>query len=458
MRRLALAALALAPWPLAFGACGGRITPDDVVEAEPEAGAFSQVQPGPPVDDASTDPGRDARVPTPPAEAGPTGPLQRIDLGSVGPDAPVTFTVPAGALGFNVTVHDASGGSPTGVGVRSLVGPSGQRAFDAFIPKGGSFETSVGYTWAAASVPQPDVAPEPGTWTARFGRLSPSTAPLRAEVTIQTTPDGAFHGGALDLDVWVPDGLRVWLDGGGTATISAGSAPTHPWVVARVDAFYALLGDLVGLDRGDVRFHALPARFRALGEDSLAQAAEATAPRADAQTLHLVLTEDLFDGQAAGTTTAIPGAAARGGSPVSAIASITQDEGPENQASTWLHEGGHFLGLNHTTELDNYGEDPLPDTPRCPDTGLDFERLGRCPDRANVMFPLGPWPGDVPALSPKQLVVYRGSPIYRAYPTGTPRATRVVRRALPPRAPGRSGLPAHVCRFVPPALGLPARR
>jgi hypothetical protein len=48
---------------------------------------------------------------------------------------------------------------------------------------------------------------------------------------------------------------------------------------------------------------------------------------------------------------------------------------PAQLGQTMAHEGGHFLGLFHTTEAEGTAFDPLPDTPECA-TGADGNRDG----------------------------------------------------------------------------------
>jgi hypothetical protein len=82
---------------------------------------------------------------------------------------------------------------------------------------------------------------------------------------------------------------------------------------------------------------------------------------------------------------------------VVALAYLTTD--PVVIGTTMAHEGGHFLGLFHTSERSGLAHDPLLDTPECTraddangDGRLDWnECTGK--DTANLMF----WSnGDVP--------------------------------------------------------------
>jgi hypothetical protein len=48
-----------------------------------------------------------------------------------------------------------------------------------------------------------------------------------------------------------------------------------------------------------------------------------------------------------------------------AVTMAYYQEDPESVGFTMAHEGGHFLGLFHTSERDGSQHDPLPDTPQC---------------------------------------------------------------------------------------------
>jgi hypothetical protein len=72
-------------------------------------------------------------------------------------------------------------------------------------------------------------------------------------------------------------------------------------------------------------------------------------------------------------------------------------------AVTVAHEGGHFLGLYHTTEEDHSLSDPIPDTPTCNNDG--------CPDQDNIMFWVGQTNTNRQILTPGQSEVMRNHPL-----------------------------------------------
>jgi hypothetical protein len=351
-----------------------------------------------------------------------------VDLGDINPDVPVTLTVPAGALGFNVVVRGDVGAF---VGIESLVSPSGVTSVAQFDAVGNTKRMGLGGRGIGAfSVPQTNAtatAPlETGVWQLTVGGLvvdpsapvnkdkgaptqgTPVTTPLHVTVAFQMTDDGAFHGGELDLHVYVPDDLSI-EDPGPGHTIRAADAPNDPALQRRIDVFYSELERLFGVRRGNVSFHAIDAAYR-VADNGQAQAdLMSQAVAVQGQALHVVLTNELQHQLLVGITLGEPGAANIPTTRLSAISvgfypkAVADDDGV-----TILHEMGHFVGLAHTTDYD-LTPDLLDDTPACTNP-----KLVDCPDADNLMWPdvvLGPV-----RVSPSQVRVMRGSSIYRAFP------------------------------------------
>ncbi|MBX3190041.1 MAG: hypothetical protein KF819_23650 [Labilithrix sp.] len=357
--------------------------------------------------------------PTPPT---PSDPLV-VDLGAVQAGVDVPFEVPAGALGFNIVMEGevADFDQDRPYGIERIVDPNGKTVHASFMPVGGTKSTSTAAfdTIAAASVPQSEAVAETipaGKWTVRFGvENNPSAKPtVYAKVRIQSSGDGAFYGGKLDLHVHVPTGLRV-----GGATVNPAEAASDSRIKERLDLFFQLTTQLLGIERGEVTFHTAAARFAELDDQEILQGFAVSRGAEDGtQALHVLFTNEISQGGqpiAAGISPGIPGAATVFGRGVSGIIVATYSSRDED-VLTMFHEAGHFFGLNHTTEFDGQSADPLADTPRC--NGISGGNLGSCPDRTNIMFPAGAIDGPV-TLSPTQKRVYRGSPIYKAFPAGT---------------------------------------
>lgn len=358
-----------------------------------------------------------------------------LDLGEVRSGVDVSFDVPAGALGFNITIEgsvaDFDQDSP--YGIERITDPKGSVVHDAFTPKGGTHPTSVAAfdTIASASIPQGEQVSEDlqGKWTLRVGQygVTSSKVKVKAKVRVQSSGDGAFHGGKLDLHLHVPDGLVV--DG---ATLDGTTAESNAGMKERLDLFFDFTSSLLGIERGDVVWHAATSKYAKVDtlEKLLDGFAVSKGTKDGTQSLHVLFTNEISqNGEpfAAGISPGIPGAATIYGRGVSGL--IVATLSVEQDVMTMLHEAGHFFGLNHTTEFDGQSADPLSDTPRC--TTIADKNLRSCPDRKNVMFAAGAIEGPV-ALSAMQKRVYRGSPIYRAFTSGTPKTLSLDLDAPPP--------------------------
>jgi len=431
LRRSLLLASAPALTALLFLACGGRV---DDTSSPPTA---TTTAPGVPKRPPTTEPGTEP----PPPLRDVTAPLV-VDLGKVTYGQEVTLDVPKGALGFNVVVESTDGVTSV-VGIERITSPSGEIVHDAYTPKGGSHSTSESSfgTIASASVPQSEAksanTPEPGKWTIRIGGGSaeppPPPPPLdggiggdgdagiggttfHLEARIQLGSTSGFAGGRLDMNVFVPPGLKL-----GSKTLDAKSAAQDEGIETRLNAFYKALEARVGIDRGDVKFFPVSGELRFVdSETALVEAFSSSSGRPEAQALNLMLTNgiDFGDGNAAwGIAPGIPGAAARTGTPMSGIVLAIGDTPAVGDGLTILHEGGHFIGLNHTTEFYGGLADPLSDTPKCAGISLDDPgTFQSCADRTNIMFPaFYGAAGSALDVSDAQRAVYRGSPIYKAY-------------------------------------------
>lgn len=346
-----------------------------------------------------------------------------IDLGAVPTDTDVTFVVPPNALGFNIVLDSSVPVSPPeGLGIARITSPSGEVVHDAFTPAGGDSPTSQSYfgTIVAASVPQSQSksanTPEAGTWKVRFASPAEGASTLHAEVRIQVSGRGGFTGGRLDLRVYVPPG--IYVDG---KKITAASAAGDPGIISRLGSFFGAAKDHFDIDRGDVTFHEAAKELGAITNDALlVQGFSASSRPANEQSMQLLLTNaiDFGNGDAAwGIAPGIPGGAGRFSTSISGIILAVGETPAEADGLAILHEMGHFVGLNHTTEFEGGFADPLTDTPSCPSLSLDDpSTINKCPDRFNLMFPT--LIGDSSALenvSPAQVAVFHGSPVYKAY-------------------------------------------
>ena len=98
-----------------------------------------------------------------------------------------------------------------------------------------------------------------------------------------------------------------------------------------------------------------------------------TSKPANIRTITFFLVQEIANGSAGGATIlglsgGPPGAAAVHGTSKSGVivSAIDIDSAPGDVAKIMSHEGGHFLGLYHTTEKDGSQHDPIGDSPECP--------------------------------------------------------------------------------------------
>ena len=359
-----------------------------------------------------------------------------LDLGNVAAGAPITFDVPAGTVGFTIVI-DATVTSQDSLGVQELTDPKGAVVVSDFgdpSAKGRFMRGDNGTGLGVASIPlvndHATTAVPKGRWTARLGGVTsaakgskgdstPFSGQVHAVVQLQTSSDGTFHGGAIDLDLYVPDGLRVENGAGDAHTITAATAAADVDLQARLTLAFGLFHRLYGLARGDVRYHAVAASAATLASQAEIDAANqlaASAVRARPAP-QVILTNRLSPdgdaGEISGLSNCLPGAVGVAGSKCSAVVVSLRAGSPAWQdASTLVHEIGHFAGLDHTTQ---FGGDPdtLGDTPVCTDTTKSA--LTSCPDKDNLMFPTVNLATDEPSItvSPSQRAVFLASSLYR---------------------------------------------
>lgn len=325
-------------------------------------------------------------------------------LGGLVTDTPFSFDVPVGTIGFTLTVI----ANDDDVLIRSLVDPNQHVTVTDGVPEGGTRAigrgsrgaASVGYPATTASLSSGAVIA--GRWTAMVH--GPVGAPV--SLRLQKTGDGRFHGGALDLDVYVPNGLVVH-DPEPVHAVEASTIANDACLERRVAIFFSELESLVGIRRGAVRYYMIDQRFRTATSGD-ARAALLSSPTVRHPGLAVVLTNDMSYGGGdplLGYSVGLPGIVDGFAHPHGAIA-VALEKGSDaaNDALTILHELGHFTGLMHTTDPDSF--DLLADTPTCP------KGAKPCPDATNLMASAGPTGGLV--LSPSQVRVMQAAPFYRA--------------------------------------------
>lgn len=348
-----------------------------------------------------------------------------IDLGKKPSGTELSFEIEAGALGFEIVV-DAAAGPDAAIGVAELIDPTGavviaDLAHSPHRPVGAGVSSLV---YPAIGDAAPRTVPA-GTWKVKLGGdssdpksgkggpVTPWSGDIHGVVFVQSAVSGAFGGGTLDLDLYIPPGLDA-----GDGAIDATSAPNDAALKARIDQMFALESSLYGIGRGEVRYHAVAASVASIaGYDAIDAANRLATAHGDRPSAQVVLTNKLEpdgagSGEISGITNCLPGAVGVPGTPCSAVIVALRLSVYED-AVTIVHELGHFIGLEHTTEFDDEAFDQLSDTPEC--TNMSKSAMSSCPDLSNLMFPTSIAQTERHVVvSPTQARIMHASPLYRA--------------------------------------------
>ena len=319
--------------------------------------------------------------------------LTEMDLGTIASDQQIPFEVPSNTLGFSAIVT-APGDFET-LGVKSLVSPNQQKVVDNHSIDG----TSWVFAWfgtTVAAVPQSDAAsamPEvmSGTWSITLGNPYLSTASGHLSIWLRQTDDGAFHGGVLDINVFLVEGVSSEL-----------------YIEGFLEGAFL---DYAGLGLGDVEFFTLGQEWGVLDGQGVLEVLEQTSMASTSPALNMVVVSDLTGDleDAAGVAAGIPGQGIEHGTHASGVVMEILGD-PQLDALVVRHEAGHLAGLFHTTEISPGYGDALSDTAKCSDVeALLFD----CPDAVNIMFPVaGTYANQ---FSGMQKRVIHGSTQYRGY-------------------------------------------
>jgi len=373
--------------------CGGRVVVDPLVEEDEDTTSTVNVSGsgGTPTTSTTTTTGIGGAGGTGGAGGSGVATLSETDLGPFSPGMSSDFDVPDDTLGFSVIVRPAD---PFGqLGVESLVAPSGQAVIaDYIIPP-----TDWMFAWygmTVAAVPQSDAPPSmpdvmSGPWT--VGVNDPTGANQTGDVSLwlRRTVDGQFHGGELDVNVFV-----------------AGGVTSKDYLVEMLLTSY---DGYAGLHLGQVTFYDLPPQYAVIsGSLQFLEALEQTAAAERRPALNILAIADLAGEleNAAGVAAGIPGQGVQHGSHSSGVVMEVFND-YFSDSVIMEHEGGHLGGLFHTSEIAPPAHDPLGDTGYCTDVEGQLES---CPDFDNIMFPFG---SEAKQMTPMQERVLQGSLLYR---------------------------------------------
>ena len=293
----------------------------------------------------------------------------------------LTLEVPAGVQSFAIL---ASGSGPDLMLIGEMTDPTGRKIYDFQDPFGSRVRFFPSDDFITQYVPtSPRSAPVPGTYAFKLIKDgSPSSIDVRALIK---TSDGALESGRLDLNFFLAN--LSDLDANSTQTDSEFQS-----AVQQLEQIYAARGievgnvnycDITGADAD--RFAVVDdiegptaelGRMFALSGEAGRFGCQDTGP-----TLNFFLVQEIVGGRAGyiilGIAGGIPGPPPGVNGTTHSGVAITMTgfrRSPQQLAQTMAHEGGHYLGLFHTTEAEGNAFDPLPDTPEC--SSRDRDRNG----------------------------------------------------------------------------------
>ena len=370
--------------------------------------------------------------------------LKELDLGVVDLDNTVYWVpVPDRTIGFTL-LAEAMGGLDTVVAFAQLKPPAGGYQINNYAMVGHPEYVFGDTGWVAASNPQTinnDSWPvQSGQWLYKVGSDT-SGQQAHVRVYVRRTSDGAFHGGVLDVNVFIAPGTvqQSYVQG----------VLNH--------LFTDHYGPSFGVTAGTITFQSLASGYTTIGDyNELRTMFASSQGVGSAPALNLFVVGNFAGasfGGAIGVAGGIPGSPMRHGTVKSGVA--WQPQGQQTyDASVLAHEIGHLSGLFHTTEFAVQETDPLYDTPECAWSTIQ-NNPNNCPDVSNVMFPIA-YGGNV--FSGTQTIVFQGSALYRGSMSQGAPPTPPLSPPHPPLSPfapdARFELWAGDLPTRPPAPGL----
>jgi hypothetical protein len=326
-----------------------------------------------------------------------TGPqVTRVNLGALttGSEsselAEVSVDVPADAVSFSLITQAAD--KTSDIVLVGIEDPRGKLVYDITDPKSTDFKTfRSGYLLGGAGMLYPN-APRlplvPGKYKVTFGATIKTTTQIDALIKRQS---GVIAGGKLPVVFWFTKNKYL------NATTAQGNAKFQE--ILRI---YGEIYGSVGIKLGPITYKDVPGpnaeKWAVITEKEELGPLFENSNDASETALHFFMVDGFtFSGGATvlGISGGIPGPPAypslrHGG--VAVALSFFNDSTPGVFAETLAHEGGHFLGLFHTSERTGAAFDPLLDTPECTlaadrnndmlVNGLECEAL----DAGNLMF------------------------------------------------------------------------
>lgn len=307
----------------------------------------------------------------PPQAAGSTR-VERVALGQMplsGSQTQRDFTleVPSDAVSFTVVMRGSVGGTSA---IARLVSPTGEVLFDLdnYLTSQVRILPVNDGDFAMLFPNSPRVTLQPGTY--RFTIVNEGGSGTgEVFALMKRSSSTRLESGLLNLNLWF-----AGVDG-----ISAANAASDPTLQAALSELKAIYAS-AGITLGSIQYFDVPASQAASfavietfeGKDSELRRLFELSQGAPNNAMNFFLVREIQGGGIGftilGIAGGIPGIPFEQGTNASGVAVTTLDlsKDPKSVGRTMAHEGGHWLGLWHTTEQNGALHDPLSDTPECP--------------------------------------------------------------------------------------------
>ncbi|MFL5318667.1 MAG: M12 family metallo-peptidase [Myxococcaceae bacterium] len=305
----------------------------------------------------------------PPSAVG-SASIQRVDVGDMaisGDQSSKDFSidVPSDAKSFTIVMGGGVGGTSA---ISRLTSPSGELLFDLndyLNSKVRILPVNDGdFGMLFPNSPRVDIA----SGKYNFSIVNEKGSGTGHVSVLFKRANGTLAGGKLNLNLWFA----------GVTGVTAASAPTDSNIQAMLTEFKNIYAT-AGIQLGSVSYFDVPAGQAATfatidtteGKDSELRKLFEISAGAPNNAMNFFLVKEIKGAQPGftilGIAGGIPGIPFEQGTNASGVAVTTADlaSNPASVARTMAHEGGHWLGLWHTTEQNGKLFDPLPDTPEC---------------------------------------------------------------------------------------------
>jgi HEAT repeat protein len=296
----------------------------------------------------------------------------------------------------------------------------------------------------------PDHPSRPGTYAARYHVFEQAPKDVQFFAIQKRRPAGGAEpkAGKLPITFWFAQNDLVDADGGADAKL-------FRQAVDELTRIYAS----AGIEVGSPTYRNLPAdaarRFSVVDANEFGELFTSVDTSSTPGLNFFVVSElelDSEGGVVVGLANGIPGPPALPGLPGGGVvvSLVALEFDPTLVGQIMAHEGGHYLGLMHTTERTGTIFDLLEDTPQCPaseydtdgDDAVDDEECAPSGGSSNLMF----WSADG---RPQQVSADQGFVLLRNPMVDTSVAAAQATAASRPAAPA-----AAPAGLRPPALAL----